>query len=78
MNNTTPIHSSENYVLAEQVKLLFANAKVSNISLIIVAFLMAIALWDLLPHWVFFSWLAFAFTAAATWLIFGKSLPTGQ
>ena len=69
MNNTTPIHSSENYVLAEQVKLLFANAKVSNISLIIVAFLMAIALWDLLPHWVFFSWLAFAFTAAATWLI---------
>ena len=57
MNNTTLIHSSEHYILAEQVRLLFVNAKVSNLSLIIVASIMAIALWDLIPHWVFFSWL---------------------
>ena len=72
MNNTTLTQSSDHYVLAEQVRLLFVNARVSNLSLFVVALIMAIVLWGSIPHWVFLSWLAFAFSIATTWLVLAR------
>ena len=72
MNKTPLFQSSNSYVLAEQVRLLFANAKTSNLALFVVATVIALALWDLIPHWIFLSWLAFAFAVATTWLVLAK------
>jgi methyl-accepting chemotaxis protein len=72
VNNLPLPQSSDNYVLAEQVRILFANTKTSNISLFIVAPVMAVVLWGLIPHNIFLSWLVFAFTVAMTWLFLAK------
>lgn len=72
MNNPTPPQSNDRYILAEQVRLLFVNAKASNTSLFVVALVMAAVLWDRLPHRIFLSWLVFACTVATTWLVLAR------
>jgi len=72
VNNTTLTQSSDHYILAEQVRQLFVNVRVSNLSLFVVALIIAIVLWGSIPRWVFLSWLAFAFSIATAWLVLAK------
>ena len=72
MSETTPIDSSDNLVLAEQVRILFANAQASNLALFVVAIVMALALWGLIPHWVFLSWMTLALTVATAWFVLAR------
>ena len=67
MNHPSPSQSSDNYILAEQVRRSFADAQASNVALGVVAAAMGVALWDLIPHRIFLSWLALAFLVATTW-----------
>jgi methyl-accepting chemotaxis protein len=72
VNNPSLPQSGDSHVLAEQVRILFANAKTSNLSLFVVVPVMAVALWDLVPHGIFLSWFVFAVTIATTWLLLAK------